>query len=136
MHFLDFVLRNLLRRKVRTGLTVVGVSVAIAAVVALLSVTGGYESSSKEMYANEGVDLIVVRADIVSSSTSSLEEGLAKRLEKLDGVRRVAPALSDSITVDGNISPLPVRGWPIDSFAFDSLKVTDGQRLKSSDEHK
>src|SRR5262249_12727819 len=127
MHFLDFVLRNLLRRKVRTGLTIVGVSVAIAAVVALLSVTGGYERSSKQMYANEGVDLIVVRAGLVNSSTSSLEENLAKRLEKLDGVRKAAPTLSDPITIDGGLSPLPVRGWPIDSFAFESLKVTSGR---------
>src|SRR5262245_15225037 len=135
MHFLDFVLRNLLRRKVRTGLTLVGVSVAIAAVVALLSVTGGYERSSKEMYANEGIDLIVLRADVVNASTSSLKEGLAGRLEKLDGVRKVAPALSDSITVGGGLSPLPVRGWPIDSFAFDSLKIIDGQPLKASEKH-
>jgi putative ABC transport system permease protein len=135
MHFLDFVLRNLLRRKVRTGLTIVGVSVAIAAVVALLSVTGGYESSSKQMYANEGVDLIVVRADVVNASTSSLKESLAGRLEKLEGVRKVAPALSDSITIGGGLSPLPVRGWPIDSFAFDSLKIIDGRSLHASDKH-
>jgi putative ABC transport system permease protein len=135
MHFLDFVLRNLLRRKVRTGLTIVGVSVAIAAVVALLSVTGGYERSSKQMYANQGVDLIVVRAGLVNSSTSSLDENLAKRLEKLDGVRKAAPALSDSITIGGGLSPLPVRGWPIDSFAFDSLKITDGRALQPSDKH-
>src|SRR6478736_2247612 len=135
MHFLDFVLRNLLRRKVRTGLTIVGVSVAIAAVVALLSVTGGYERSSKEMYANEGVDLIVVRADVVNANTSSLKESLAERLQKLEGVRKVAPALSDSITIGGGLSPLPVRGWPIDSFAFDSLKITAGRPLQASDKH-
>ena len=64
MHFLDFVLRNLLRRKVRTALTIVGVSVAIAAVVALLSITGGYERSSKDVYASHGVDLVVVRAGV------------------------------------------------------------------------
>jgi putative ABC transport system permease protein len=135
MHFLDFVLRNLLRRKVRTGLTIVGVSVAIAAVVALLSVTGGYESSSKQMYANEGIDLIVLRENVVNASTSSLKESLAGRLEKLEGVRKVAPALSESITIDGGLSPLPVRGWPIDSFAFDSLKIIDGRSLQTADKH-
>jgi putative ABC transport system permease protein len=102
MHFLDFVLRNLLRRKVRTGLTLVGVSVAIAAVVALLSVTGGYESSSKALFASRGVDLVVVCGGVVNYNTSPLKEALAKRIEKLPGVRAVSPVLSNAETVPGS----------------------------------
>lgn len=135
MHFLDFVLRNLLRRKVRTGLTIVGVSVAIAAVVALLSVTGGYERSSKDLYASHGVDLVVSQAGSANPATGSLAEELAKRLEKLDGVKAVTPALTDPISVEGSLAPVPVNGWPMDSFAFDALKIIAGRRLESSDEH-
>jgi len=135
MHFLDFVLRNLLRRKVRTGLTIVGVSVAIAAVVALLSVTGGYERSSKEQFASHGVDLVVVRGGVVNYNTSPLKEDLAKRIEKLPGVRAVAPVLTNGEIIAGSYSPVPESGWPTDSFEFDSLNLISGKRLEANDEH-
>jgi len=135
MHFLDFVLRNLLRRKVRTGLTIVGVSVAIAAVVALLSVTGGYERSSKEQFASHGVDLVVVRGGVVNYNTSPLKQDLANRIEKLPGVRAVAPVLSNSETIPGSYSPMPESGWSIDSFEFAALNLISGRRPEASDDH-
>ena len=93
MHFLDFVLRNLLRRKVRTTLTIVGVAVAIAAVVALVSITGGYQRSIMDRYTSHGVDLVVVEAGQAIRATSTLSEILAKQLEHLDGVESVTMAL-------------------------------------------
>jgi len=136
MHFLDFVLRNLLRRKVRTGLTIVGVSVAIAAVVALLSVTGGYERSSKDLFASRGVDLVVVRGGVVNYNTSPLKENLVKRIEKLPSVRAVAPVLSSAEQIiPDSYSPVPVSGWPIDSYEFDTLNIVSGHRPEASDDH-
>ena len=70
MHFIDFVLRNLIRRKVRTVLTIVGVSVAIAAVVALVSITSGYERSNKEALKQHGVDMVVDRAGTATGNTA------------------------------------------------------------------
>ncbi|HEY2882628.1 MAG TPA: ABC transporter permease, partial [Pirellulales bacterium] len=135
MHFVDFVLRNLLRRRVRTALTVVGVSVAIAAVVALMSITGGYQRSAQNVYASHGVDLVVVRAGVADVSTSTLSESLGKRLEKLPDVGKVAPALSYAVSFEkGSLQSRNVNGWPIDSFAFDALTVLPpGRYLESTD---
>ncbi|HTQ39060.1 MAG TPA: ABC transporter permease [Pirellulales bacterium] len=134
MHFLDFVLRNLLRRKVRTALTIVGVSVAIAAVVGLLSITNGYEQSSKEVYASHGTDMVVVRAGVAVNATSTLEESLGKRLQGLDGVSKVTMPLHDSVSFEGITVPVPLNGWPLDSFDFDSLNILPpGRTLETSD---
>ncbi len=136
MHFFEFVLKNVFRRKVRTALTTFGVAVAIAAVVSLLSITGGYEKSSKEMYANRGVDLVVVRAGVANRSTSTLDESAAKLLRALPNVGKVAPALSEKVSVEsGSLVSVPVNGWPTDSFAFDSLTVIEGRKLESGDKH-
>jgi putative ABC transport system permease protein len=119
MHFVDFVLRNLLRRRVRTALTVVGVSVAIAAVVALLSITGGFERSTKDAYDTHGVDLVVVRAGVSERETSTLDEALADRLQNLPGVDKVTMGL-----------------WPHDCFFYDSLTILPGGRaLTPNDSH-
>ncbi len=136
MHFFEFVLKNVFRRKVRTALTTFGVAVAIAAVVSLLSITSGYERSSKEMYNNRGVDLVVVRAGVANRSTSTLDESAAKLLRALPGVGRVAPALSEKVSFEaGSLVSVPVNGWPPDSFAFDSLSVIQGRKLQTGDKH-
>ena len=134
MHFLDFVLRNLLRRKVRTALTIVGVSVAIAAVVALLSITGGYERTSKSALASHGVDMVVVRAGVSERFNSTLDEDLGKKIQVLSGVSKVSPMLQDSVSFEGTSGPVPLNGWPLDSFNFDALSILPpGRDLEPTD---
>jgi putative ABC transport system permease protein len=134
MHFLDFVLRNLLRRKVRTALTVVGISVAISAVVALLSITGGYERTSKSVYAGHGTDMVVVRAGVADRGSSTLDEALGDRIQGLEGVSKVSPTLLDSVSFEGTSGPVPLNGWPVDSFNFDTLNIlSPGRYLESTD---
>ncbi len=136
MHFVDFVLRNLLRRRVRTALTVVGVSVAIAAVVALLSITGGFERSSADVYESHGVDLVVVRAGVSERLTSTLDQTLADRLKDLDGVRSVTMGLWEDASFAGLDQPRRLDGWPPDSFAFEALSILPGGRsLEPGDSH-
>jgi putative ABC transport system permease protein len=43
------VLKNLLRRKVRTGLTVAGVAIGVGLIVALLSITNGVKSTANQL---------------------------------------------------------------------------------------
>ena len=136
MHFVDFVLRNLLRRRVRTALTVVGVSVAIAAVVALLSITGGFERSSADVYESHGVDLVVVRAGVSERLTSTLDQTLADRLKDLDGVRSVTMGLWEDASFAGLDQPRRLDGWPPESFAFEALSILPGGRsLEPGDSH-
>jgi len=134
MHFVDFVLRNLLRRLVRTALTVVGVSVAIAAVVALLSITGGFERSSADVYESHGVDLVVVRAGVSERLTSTLDQNLAERLKDLDGVRSVTMGLWEDASFAGLDQPRRLNGWPPESFAFEALSILPGGRSLAPDD--
>src|SRR6059058_4141407 len=59
MPFFAFIWRNLLRRPVRSGLTIVGLSVAVAAVVALVGISDGFSRQYQELYDHRGVDLVV-----------------------------------------------------------------------------
>ncbi|MCC7085956.1 MAG: ABC transporter permease [Pirellulales bacterium] len=133
MVFPEFVLKNVLRRKFRTVLTTVGVAVAIAAVVALLSITRGYERSSKAAYSLRGVDMVVTRAQLANHATSSLDEGIVKKIEQIPGVERVAMSLLNSVSIEGIEGGVQIMGWPVDSFAFNSLKVVGGRGLQRDD---
>ena len=134
MRFLDFVLHNVLRRKVRSMLTGIGVALAMAAVVALLGVAGGFERSFMEVYQRRGVDLMVVRAGVSERLASSIHERFTERLLALPGVDKVSPSLNDTVTTEGgNAMGLPLRGWRPDSFAFDGLRIKKGRKLTAAD---
>src|SRR4030088_1339182 len=95
MQFISFIAKNVLRRKVRSALTGVGVAVAIAAVVALLGVSRGFEESSRSMLKDRGVDIIVVRAGLGQQATARIDEAIGQKIAELPEVNKVAPVLID-----------------------------------------
>src|SRR5438105_13518459 len=95
MQFADLILKNVLRRKVRSSLTGIGVAVAIAAVVGLLGISGGFERSFAESFSSRGVDLMVVRAGIAQHRTSNLHIQIGDRIRQLPHVAKVASTLDD-----------------------------------------
>src|SRR5262249_15798654 len=124
-------LKNILRRKFRTVLTTIGVAVAIAAVVGLLSITKGYERSSKAAYSLRGIDMVVSRAGVANRATSTLDESIAKRIAEISGVDRIEKSLWDNVKVEGQ--SVRLSGWPIDSFAFNTIKVDTGRQFEPQD---
>src|SRR3984957_19778553 len=59
MTFFTVVTRGLIRRPVRTGLTILGISVGIAAVVALVGISRGFSKSWAAGMKVRGTDVIV-----------------------------------------------------------------------------
>jgi putative ABC transport system permease protein len=135
MRFYQFILKNVLQRKARSALTMVGVAVAVMAVVALVGIADGFESSFRELYERRGVDLIVVRAGSSEHLSSSIPEQVGEQLRRLPGVRAVSPGLMDVVSFpEANLASVPVQGWAPDSFLFDSLKMLDGRRVDTGDD--
>ncbi|OYV93218.1 MAG: hypothetical protein B7Z73_03735 [Planctomycetia bacterium 21-64-5] len=133
MRFIDLVLKNLLRRKLRSVLTVVGVAIAVATVVTLVGAARSLRQSAAAAYENQGVDLVVVRAGAVQRTSSSLDQRLARRIAALPGVAHVVPALTDVISLGGGVIGLPVHGWPAGTPVWNSLKLIEGRRLAAHD---
>jgi putative ABC transport system permease protein len=134
--FFGFILKNLLQRKFRSALTVCGVAVAITAVVSLVGIAHGFETSLTELYESRGVDLLVVRAGTTERLGSSLPEKVGEEIRRLPGVRLVSPGLMDMVSFDkGHLIGVPLQGWTADSFMFEGLKVIDGRLLKDGDRH-
>lgn len=135
MLFATFILKNILNRKVRSCLTIVGVAVAVAAVVALLGISTGFEQSFTELYEKRGVDLIVVRAGTTERLTSSLPQQVGPAIRGLPHVRAVSPGLVDVVSFEkGNLIGVPLQGWSADSFLFENLTILSGRRLAAGDQ--
>ncbi len=134
MHFSTLVLRNILRRPTRSALTIVGVAVAIGAVVALVGIARSFQHSLLAMYQDRGVDLIVARAGGLQRMSSSLRETLGPKIERLSGVSKVSPGLAEMVSFENpDPTAVLVRGMPADSLMLRDLNVVDGRLLKKKD---
>ena len=54
MYFISFILKNLTRRPVRTALTVLGLAVAVGAMIALLGMSHNFEASLRDTFEKRG----------------------------------------------------------------------------------
>ena len=135
MHFFSLLLKNLLRRPLRSILTMAGLAVAVATMVALVGVATGFERSFLQYYTQRGVDFVVQRS---GPGTEPLNDGLPQQLgeqiAKVPGVKQVDARLVDIISFEKyNIIGVLINGWLVDSPLFDRLTVREGRRLIPSE---
>jgi putative ABC transport system permease protein len=138
MRFSTFVIKNIVRRRVRSSLTVIGVAVAVGAVVALVGIASGFVQSFLEIYQKKKVDLIVQQAGEKQKLLSALPETLGDRIAALPGVKLVYAGLLDHIQMD-ELEPvgLLLQGIQIKSPFFDEKeggwRISAGRKLQEGD---
>jgi putative ABC transport system permease protein len=94
-------LRNLTRRRARTILTLLGVAIAIAFTVTILSITQGLESSFENSIAKQGADIVIVPKEAeaypypdVAAFVGSFPEELLEDIEQIDNVKATFPVFT------------------------------------------
>jgi len=101
MVFVQIVWKNLLRRKIRSVLTVVGIAVGIGAVVSLVSITEGFVNGWKNMIKSHGTDLTIVKAGTEANLLLNiLDESLGDQLRQVPGLEAVTESLIDIATIE------------------------------------
>ncbi len=134
MRFSTYILRNMLGRRARTTLTVLGLAVGIAAVMVLTGIAWGFERSFQAIYPAKGVDLIVVRAGIGNQLSSNLNVNIGETIRGVSGVLDLAPSLMDTVSFeDANLVAVLASGWVPESILFRGLRILDGRTLKTGD---
>jgi putative ABC transport system permease protein len=135
MYFATFLLKNLVRRKARSLLTILGIAVAIGTVVTLRGVSYGFERSFRANFERRGIDLVVVSSGIPDQLRSNLDEDIGTQIERLAGVRRVSSGLLELVDIqrgDSNISIL-VNGWRPGGAQLDDLEIVSGRAIRPED---
>ena len=84
------VLKNLLRRKVRTALTVAGVAIGVGLIVALLSISNGVKDTASELIHVGRSDFGLFQTGAADLTRSLLPESLAAKVRQTPGVDQVA----------------------------------------------
>lgn len=126
LFFLTVVYKNLLRRFVRSLLTVVGIAIGVGAVVALASIAWGFQKSWEQAYSSRGTDLIVTKITSRSPLPEPFGEQIQAELLTLPHVQEASGLLTDMISIEDSPTVM-VFGWQTNSFLWDHLKLIEGR---------
>ncbi|MBK1791756.1 ABC transporter permease [Persicirhabdus sediminis] len=110
---LTLAIKNLWRNKLRTVLTVLGVSAGMFLYAAVQTMQHSL-SSATEMNAND-TTLVVYRENRFCPSTSRLPEHYLPTIERIDGVREVIPIQIAVNNCGASLDVITFRGVPADS---------------------
>lgn len=126
--------KNLWLRPLRTLLSIAGLAIAVAAVVALVGVSRRFEQSFLELYNRRGGDLVVQRSGGAMQLSSGIDERLGDKIRRLPDVRQVIGSLMDMVAFEQNdLFAVIVNGWAPDCPVLDAVTVTAGRRLEAGD---
>ncbi|MBN1978143.1 MAG: ABC transporter permease [Anaerolineae bacterium] len=123
-------LRNLLRQPTRTLLTLVGIGIAIMAMVSMGGLTEGFVKEMTAMASKEGMHLAGMEAD-ASMDLSAIDEGIVRRIADVPGVEDAEGFLT-GYTAVGDLPFFVVFGYPIHGLAIRDFKIVDGDPLATN----
>jgi putative ABC transport system permease protein len=127
MTWAGLVLKNLLRRKARTALTVAGVAIGVGLIVALLSVTNGVRNTAGELIHVGRSDFGLFQTGASDLTRSLLPEGLAGDVRSTKGVAQVARIFLLVGAVEHSDSSL-LFGYEPNEFTERRLVIRSGTR--------
>jgi putative ABC transport system permease protein len=130
--FVTVVIRGLIRRRTRTTLTLLGISIGIAAVVALVGLSRGLNKSWAAGMKARGTDVVV------SNMTSSLvpkpfNATVRDRIAHLPHIAATCTLLVDLMSVE-NTEMIMVSGREWGGFAWGNLKLMSGRMPNDAQE--
>ena len=133
MTFLTVVTRGLMRRPVRTGLTIVGISIGIAAVVALVGISRGFETSWQTGMKTRGTDIVI--SNMGSALTPKpFSASVVDRITPIPHVAETCALLVDLMSVEkAEMMIVSARQWG--GFSWKNLKVVSGRMPNDAAEH-
>ena len=126
LSFTGFVLKNLLRRRMRTLLTLAGIGTAVGAFVGLVGFSSAFEQQWMRIYSSSGTDISVIRGTFLNTS---MDESAAAKLAALPDVAEASPSIFNLMDLTPDINAL-VYGWKADAFQFNSLQLLKGRRFR------
>lgn len=127
---LRIIVTNLLRRRGRTLLTVLGISIGTAAIIGLGTMADGFQAGYNNMMTGSKADMVLSQPDSYDISMSTVKEEIGDEIAALPEVSKISGMTEGIVTTDD--SPyFFVFGYPDDSFILDKFVIKQGIPLSS-----
>jgi putative ABC transport system permease protein len=125
LSFAGFAWKNLWRRRLRTLLTLGGITMAIGAFVSLVGFSRSFEHEWLRLYESSGTDIAVSEKSFLNTT---LDESVGTKLRAVPVVDRAVPMIFNLMDLTPEVNAL-VFGWRADSYELDALDLTSGRRF-------
>ncbi len=125
------LLKNLLRRKTRTLLTLIGIAIGVSAVVALGGIAEGYINSFSTILTSSGADIIVTQGDAADILFSAVDDTVGPQIAAMPGVKAVSGELMGLVTT-ADASYFVVFGLDPKEFGIRHFRVVEGLPIAGS----
>jgi ABC-type antimicrobial peptide transport system permease subunit len=129
-HVRSSALRDVLRQPVRTLLTVVGIGVAMMAIVLLGAMGDGMMEAMSGIAGGMGAHLVGIEAD-ASVDLSKIDQGVVRRIDSLPGVRGAEGFLTGYTTM-GDLFFFIVFGYQPRGLAVRDYRLVEGEPLTTN----
>ncbi|HVN92524.1 MAG TPA: ABC transporter permease [Terracidiphilus sp.] len=126
LSFAKFVWKNLRRRRLRTLLTLGGISMSLGAFVGLVGFSRSFEQQWLRIYSSSRTDIAVIRGTFLNTS---LDESVTAKLREIPVVAQAAPAIINELDLTSDENAL-VYGWQANQYQLDSLQILSGRRFR------
>lgn len=125
MTFFTIVARGLWRRPVRTGLTLIGISIGIAAVVALVGISRGFKKSWETGLRARGTDVVVSNMG-GAMTPKPFNASIRDRIANLPHVAGTSALYVELMSIESSqMTMLSAREWG--GFTWSNLKLISGR---------
>lgn len=127
LKFVPLILKQVIRQRTRTGLTLLGVATAMFLFSAVQAMQEGVEEATRSTAAD--TTLVVYRQNRFCPATSRLPEYYFERIRRIGGVASVVPMKIEVTNCRASLDVVTFRGVPPDLFIADyapSLRFVSG----------
>lgn len=124
------ILKNLLRRATRSILTILGIAVGVASVVALGAMANGIATNYGNAVALSN-DLVITQINAYDVVFSNLDEVLGERIESISGVSNVEPGVFGWINID-TIPYFLIYGYEPASVSMQHYRIVEGKSVTAA----
>ena len=133
MELIKTGIKNIRKSKLRSALTILGVTIGIITLVIISSIG---EIGTKEInlkLSQMGIESVMV--SLSDESTKSLSEECIREIEEIDGVKRAIPLMAQVTRIDGAMGNSKVMLWGTNNRADEILtfEILHGRLLNMSD---
>jgi len=122
------VLKNLWRRKLRTLLTMLGVAIGVAAVVALTAFGEGIAGGLQQISGSSAADLTVAQKEAVMLVMSAVDDDIGAQIQQIHGVDEVIGTVVGIVQLQDSPYFLAMGEDP-KGFAIDHYKLVEGDPI-------
>ncbi len=137
MSFLTLIFKNLFRNKIRTLLTILGITIGIITIFTLSSITEGLKKGYTELLKAGKADFMIGQAGIADLMFSTISEDKAEEIRNIEGVDNAVGVIMTAVPIE-NMPFFVVMGIEkevVDETEISGIEIIEGQSFAKEAEN-